>query len=78
MGKLPAKQLSLWSKISSGIFFLVGFCLLALNKISIGVTDLILASLFLGSLFITVDVSIWFEKKWGTKGDIPFRDERNG
>jgi hypothetical protein len=25
-----------------------------------------------------VDVSIWFEKKWGTKGDIPFRDERNG
>ena len=76
MRKLPAKQLSLWSTITSGLFFLTGFCLLALERIHIGVTDLILASLFLGSLFITVDVSIWFEKKWG-KPDM-FREEHNG
>lgn len=77
MRKLPAKQLSLWSKLSSGVFFLTGFCLLALDKIRIGVTDLILASLFLGSLFLTVDISIWFEKKWGKPDMMAFRDEHN-
>lgn len=59
---MKAKTVSLISKIFSGLFIVVGFCLKAKNIIAVETTDLILVATTVSGLFITVDTNIALDK----------------